>query len=84
MSRYKKVEITPKKLEDIKKDVAGQTLILVIGYMMDEMDYDADHLIDIWNGVSRYAEAVDSKLISLNKVCDIINQNTWLGIRWNR
>lgn len=84
MSRYKKIEITPKKLAEIKNDVTGQTLILVLGYLMDDMNYDPDNLLGVWEGVTRYAEAVNTHLISLNKVCDIINEHTGLGIRWNK
>ena len=84
MSKYKKIEITPRKLDEIKRDIAGQTMILTLGYLMDDMDYDPDKLIEVWSGLSRYAEAVNSHLISLDKVCKIINENTGLEIRWNR
>ena len=83
-SKYKKIEVTPRKLEEIKKDIAGQTMILTLGYLMDDMEYDPDKLIEVWDGLTRYAEAVNSHIISLNKVCDIINENTGLTIRWNR
>lgn len=84
MSKYKKVELTPRKLDEIKKETAGQMMILLLGYLMDDFDYNADRLIDIWQGVERYSEAVDNHTISLRKVADIINEHTGLNIRWNR
>lgn len=84
MSKYKKTEITPRKLEEIKRDISGQTMIPTLAYLMDDEDFDEDRLIGVWDGLSRYAEAVNSHLISLNKVCDIINESTGLSIRWNR
>lgn len=84
MSRNKKVEITPRKLQEIRQDVVGQTMILTLAYLMDDEDFDSERLLGVWDGVTRYAEAVDSHLISLRKVCDIINKSTGLGIRWNR
>ena len=82
--KNKKIEVTPRKLTEIKHDIAGQTMILTLGYLMDDLEYDPDKLIEVWNGLSRYAEAIDTHLITLNKVCDIINENTGLSIRWNR
>lgn len=84
MSRNKKIEITPRKLQDIRQDVVGQTMILTLAYLMDDEDFDNDRLLGVWDGVTRYASAIDSHLISLNKVCDIINDSTGLKIRWNR
>ena len=59
-------------------------MILTIAYLMDELSYDEDKCLAIWEGVARYAEAVDGKLITMQKVCDIINNATGLQIRWNR
>lgn len=84
MSKNKKVEVTPRKLQEIRQDVVGQTMILTLAYLMDDEDFDSDRLLGVWDGVTRYSEAVDSHIISLRKVCDIINESTGLGIRWNR
>ena len=47
MSKYKKIEVTPRRLQEIKNDVTGQTLILVLGYLMDDMEYDPDNLLGV-------------------------------------
>lgn len=83
-SKYKKVEITPKKLQAIKMEAIGQTMVLTIAYLMDELGYDEDRCLDVWDGVARYADAIDEKLITMNKICDIINEHTGLNIRWNK
>lgn len=81
--KNKKVELTPRKVKEIKTEAMGQAMILTIAYLMDELDFDEDRCLEIWEGVSRYAEAVDTKLLSMRKICDIINANTGLNIRWN-
>ena len=84
MSKYKKTEITPRKLEAIKQEVAGQMMILTLAYLMEDEDFDENRLIGVWSGLTRYSEAVNSHLISLKKICEIINKSTGLEIRWNR
>lgn len=84
MSRDKKKTLTPRKIQEIKTEAMGQAMILTIAYLMDELSYDEDKCLAIWEGVARYAEAVDGKLITMQKVCDIINNATGLQIRWNR
>lgn len=82
MSKYKKVELTPRKVAEIKRDAATQMMIMLAAYLMDYEGFDDKQIVDAWQGVTRYAEAVNDKLISLNKVCKIINENTGLDIRW--
>lgn len=84
MSREKKRTLTPRKIEEIKVEAMGQAMILTIAYLMDELDYDDEKCVEIWEGVARYAEAVRDKTISMRKVCDIINKATGLDIRWNK
>ena len=83
-SKYRKVEITQKKLQDIKMEAIGQTMVLTIAYLMDELGYDEDKCLDVWDGVARYADAVNSNLIKMEKICDIINEHTGLNIHWNK
>lgn len=81
--KNKRVEITPRKLNEMKIDAMGQAFILSSAYLMDELDYDPEKIIDFWNGVCRYSEAIETKLITIHKVVDIINENTGLNVRWN-
>ena len=80
----KRIELTPRKLEEIKAEAIGQAMILTIAYLMDELNYDADECVSIWEGVTRYAEAVGDRLITMDKVCNIINDHTGLNIKWNK
>lgn len=82
--KNKKVELTPRKVKEIKTEAMGQAMILTIAYLMDDLGYSDDKCLEVWEGVTRYAEAIDSKLISMQKVCDIINIATGLNIRWNK
>lgn len=82
--KNKKVELTPRKVQEIKVEAMGQAMILTIAYLMDELGYDDERCVAVWEGVARYAEAIDDRLISMRKVCDIINKATGLNIRWNK
>lgn len=84
MSRDKKITVTPKKLDEIRKEVLGQSMILFAAYLMDEFDYDEDKIIALWDGVSRYAEAIQNKDITMRKICEIVNAHTGMNIRWNK
>lgn len=83
MSRNKKIEITPHKLDEIKKEAIGQTYLLVAAYLMDELKYSDDKIIELWDGITRYADAVRNKDISMRKVCAILEEHTGLKVRWN-
>lgn len=82
MSRYKKIELTPRKIDEIAKEASAKAMILFAAYLMDDEDFNAERICEVWDGVTRYADAVDKKLISLDKVCGIINNYTGLKIRW--
>lgn len=59
-------------------------MILFAAYLMDELDYNEDRILSVWDGVSRYAEAIQNKDITMKKVCEIVNAHTGLNIRWNK
>lgn len=83
MSRDKKTTFTARKLEEVKKEAVGQTFLLVAAYLMDELDYDEKKILDLWDGITRYSEAIDKKLLTMGKVCYIIEKHTGLKVRWN-
>ena len=83
MSRDKRITITPRKLEEIKKEAIGQTYILCAAYLMDELDYSEDKIVEVWNGITRYAEAIRNKDITMNKICKILSEKTGMNVRWN-
>lgn len=83
MSRDKRITITPRKLQEIKTEAIGQTFLLVAAYLMDELEYSDEKIVELWGGVSRYADAVKSKDITMNKICKIIEEHTGMKVRWN-
>ena len=83
MSKYKKIELTPRKLDEIKMQAIGQTYILFAVYMMDELDYSEDKILEVWDAIARYADAVKEKTITMNKICTILEEHTGMKVRWN-
>lgn len=73
-------------IQTIKKRVETETFnkafLLVTAYLMDEFDYDASRIGDMWDGIARYSEAIDSHLISLEKVGEIITEHTGIETKW--
>ena len=64
----------------LKQQVSDRVLCLVTAYLMDELDYDEDKIVEMWEGISRYAAAIDDHTITLNKVKEIIQEHT--GIKF--
>ena len=71
-------------IRKIEENAAAEVLILVTAYLMDEFEYDDDKIIELWNCVTRYSDAINKeKLITINQVCEIIEKNTGLKLgRW--
>lgn len=79
----KRVVMTRAKWREVKAEALGQCFILVGAYMMEEMEKPAEEICALWDGVARYSEAIDKKLITLNKVCKILSDYTEMDIHWN-
>ena len=72
---------------DIRKmmdNAADNMLTLVTAYLMDELDYDEDRIVDLWNGITWYAESIKDHTITLKKVKDIITENTGIKLLGSR
>lgn len=83
MSRDKKVMLTPRKIQEIKTEAVGQTFLLAAAYLMDEMEYSEDKILELWDGITRYSDAVRDGTINMNKVCKILEKHTGMKVRWN-
>jgi len=89
MSRPKKLKpsdkltLTKRDLERIKTEIAHRTLLMVTAWTMDELDYDEEKIIQMWDGIARWSDAIDNqKVIKLNDIADIINKHTGFELRW--
>ena len=75
--------LTERDLKRIKTEISHKTLVLVTAWTIDELGYDEDKIIEMWDGIARWADAIDhQKIIKLNDVCDIISEHTGLKLRW--
>ena len=61
-----------------------QALCLFIAYIMEETEITVDDkkVVEIVDGVNRWADAVDDHLITLKEVAEIIEKHTGAVITW--
>lgn len=90
MSRPKKRKpnsqrvITERDLKRMKLEIAHRTLILVTAWTMDELGYSDEKIVEMWDGIARWSEAIDhDKVIKLNDICKIINEHTGFNLMWD-
>ena len=74
------ITLTQRDITRIREEATARALVLATAYLMDDMDYDEDRLRDFWDGVARYADAIDTKLISINTVTQLIEEHTGLSL----
>lgn len=80
--KHKNVVMSKTAVRKLEEDVTKKILILSAAYLMDEFDYSEDAICDYWDGLTRYVDAIDQKLITLDKVCAIIQEHT--GLEFHR
>lgn len=59
-----------------------RTLILCAAFLMEEEGWDDDRLTDFYAGIVRWSEAIDSHLINIQNVIEIIKDKTGTEIKW--
>lgn len=62
--------------------IIKRILVLSAAYLMEEQDWDDDKLIEYYDAICRWSDAIDSHLITIQKVVDMINAKTGADIRW--
>ena len=70
----------PRDLNKIKWDITDDVLTLVTAYLMDEMDYDEQKIVDLGEGIARYSKAEKDHYITRSKVKKIIEENTGIKL----
>lgn len=79
----KKTVLTASQYRAMKTEALGQCFLLTAAYLMEEMEKPAEEICELWDGVARYAEAVDKKYITMERVCKILSEHTGLDVHWN-
>lgn len=77
----KVITLTARDVTNIKKEISDRTLTLITAYLMDELDYDEDKIVALWEGITKYSEAIKAHTITLNKVKDIIQEHTGITLK---
>lgn len=55
-------------------------LVLVTAYVMEDLGGDEAKVIDFWESIARYSDAIDEHLITINKVKQIIEDYTGIKL----
>lgn len=79
----KPVTMTQAKINKLKEDITWKTLVMFIACAMDEFEWDIEEVERFSVRLNRYMEAVDSHLISVYKVAQIVEEVTGMTIRKN-
>ena len=74
------ITMTARDVTKMKMEIADRMLCLVTAYLMDELDYDEENIVKLWEGITRYSQAIKDHTLTLNKVKEIIQDNT--GIKF--
>jgi hypothetical protein len=70
-----------KDIKHIENVACQKILILSAAYLMDEMDYSEDKVVEYWDSITRYVTAIKDHTITLDKVCEIITEHTGLEFK---
>ena len=80
--RTKKYHISDKQLERIKMEVAEEvnrkSCLLCIAAMADHLNLNEDEICETAEVITRWAEYLDKKILSINEVSEIIEKKTGL------
>ena len=70
-----------KQIRKIEQETWQKCLILSAAFLMDELDYSDERIIEYWDSMTNYMDAIDSHLITMDQVCDIIKDHTGLDLK---
>ena len=78
-----KVVLTKSDITRMFHSATYRAFIMFTCWAMDEWDFDKDKIIQAWDDINRWSEAIDKeKTLKLQTVCDIINEHTGLDLKW--
>lgn len=81
----KRIELTESKLNRLKEDITAsateQALLLVTAFCTEEYGLDDSGVVELWETLSRWCEALSDHTITLNTVKKIIEEQTETEIR---
>ena len=59
-----------------------RVLILSAAYLMEEQDWDDDALVEYYEAIVRWCDAIKDHWISIDQVIKMINEKTGAEIKW--
>ena len=77
-SGMKPITTTRRELDQIRQDIIKQSMILTAAYLMDVEGYGEDQIVDFWESLTRWIDAIDAHLITIDTVTEIIEKTTGL------
>lgn len=83
-SKNKKVELNQTAIKKLKGTIALELLYIVCACLMDEYDMTGQEIADFSKRFARYLNAVNTKLISVKKVKEILEEEINLEVEFKR
>lgn len=81
----KRIELTESKLKRLKEDITAQctehALLLVTAFCAEEYQLDDNGVVELWDALGRWCEAINEHTISIHTVRKIIEAQTQTKIR---
>lgn len=82
MKKYRKgqrpIIMSQQEFKKYQENFVKQNLVLSAAYLMDVEGYDEDQIVDYWESITRWVDAIDKHVITLRTVQDIIEKTRGL------
>ena len=73
--------MTDKQIKKLEDEAWKKCAILTTAYVMDELGYDEDKIMDFHDHLDKWIDAIDEHLITIDQVCKIIEEHTGIKIK---
>lgn len=82
VSRKNTIPMSLAQLRNRDKKIVKKMMLLFAAFEMEELGCKEDKIIELWDGLSTYVNAIDTHLITMNTVSDIVYEYTGMRVKW--
>lgn len=81
MSRDKRIIMTPREVQNLKDEVTNKCIVLMAACAMDSLGLNKEQIKEFAEDFQRYSKAVESHIISLKVVQNILHEELGIEIK---